>query len=137
MKWELMPKNPVLNATLPKYEVKPRDIWTAETLFHALEICDDDNLSLALNLAFFCSLQMGEMLALTGDCINISQESINAGTASIFVNTELQRVQRQSLDALEGKGVIKIFPAILQSRHTALVLKEPKTKTNVRKVFLP
>lgn len=32
---------------------------------------------------------------------------------------------------------MKIFPAVLQSRHTALVLKEPKTKTSVRKVFLP
>ncbi|MDD3253065.1 MAG: site-specific integrase [Lachnospiraceae bacterium] len=137
VKWELISKNPVVNATLPKCEAKPRDIWTAETLFHALEVCDDDNLSLALNLAFSCSLRMGEMLALTWDCIDISQESIHAGTASIYVNKELQRVQRQSLDALDGKGVIKIFPAILQSRHTALVLKEPKTKTSVRKVFLP
>lgn len=137
VKWELMSRNPVLNATLPKCEAKPRDIWTAETLFHALEVCDDDNLSLALNLAFSCSLRMGEMLALTWDCIDITRESIDKGMASIYVNKELQRVQRQSLDALDGKGVMKIFPAVLQSRHTALVLKEPKTKTSVRKVFLP
>jgi len=49
----------------------------------------------------------------------------------------LQRVQKQSLDALDGKGVIKIFPSILVSEHTALVLKEPKTKTSIRRVFLP
>lgn len=49
----------------------------------------------------------------------------------------MQRVQKQSLDALDGKGVIKIFPSILVSEHTALVLKEPKTKTSIRRVFLP
>ena len=40
------------------------EIWTAETLMHALEVCDDDRLKLALNLAFSCSLRMGEMLGL-------------------------------------------------------------------------
>ena len=137
VKWELISRNPVINATLPKCEAKPRDIWTAETLFHALELCDDDNLALALNLAFSCSLRMGEMLALTWDCIDIAPESIEKEKASIFVNKELQRVQKQSLDALDGKGVIKIFPSILVSKHTALVLKEPKTKTSIRRVFLP
>ena len=51
-----------------------------------LEVCDDDNLALALNLAFSCSLRMGEMLGLTWDCIDISEASINAGTAHIYVN---------------------------------------------------
>ena len=31
VKWELMPKNPVVNATLPKEEHVPRNIWTADT----------------------------------------------------------------------------------------------------------
>ena len=65
VKWELIPKNPAVNATLPKEEHVPRNIWTAETLFKALDVCDDDMLKLALNLAFSCSLRMGEMLALT------------------------------------------------------------------------
>ncbi len=46
-KWELMSRNPVLNATLPKEEHKQREIWTAETLFKALEVCDDDVLVFA------------------------------------------------------------------------------------------
>ena len=137
VKWELMSRNPVINATLPKCETKPRDIWTADTLFQALEVCDDDQLALALNLAFSCSLRMGEMLALTWDCIDISSNSIENGTASIYVNKELQRVQKESLNALDGKGVVRVFPSILASKHTALVLKEPKTKTSVRKIFLP
>lgn len=65
VKWELMTRNPVLNATLPKEEHQKREIWTAETLMHALEVCDDDILSLAINLSFACSLRMGEMLGLT------------------------------------------------------------------------
>lgn len=56
VKWELMSRNPVLNATLPKCEAKPRDIWTADTLFKALELCEDDLLALAINIAFSCSL---------------------------------------------------------------------------------
>ena len=35
------------------------------------------------------------------------------------------------------KAITKVFPSILVSKHTALVLKEPKTKTSIRKVFLP
>lgn len=137
VKWELMSRNPVLNATLPKEEHKVRDIWTAEILFKALEVCDDDNLALALNLAFSCSLRMGELLGLTWDCVDISDESIKAGRAYIFVNKELQRVSRNALEQLSDKDVIFKFPPALASTHTALVLKAPKTKTSVRKVFLP
>lgn len=130
VKWELMSRNPVEHATLPKEEKTERNIWTAETLFQALEVCDDDILALALNLAFSCSLRMGEMLGLTWDCIDISQ-------TSIFVNKELQRVNRDALEKLDNKGVIMKFPAALSSTNTRLVLKEPKTKTSIRKVFLP
>lgn len=137
VKWELMSRNPVLNATLPKEEHKQRDIWTADILFKALENCDDDNLALALNLAFSCSLRMGELLGLTWDCIDITEESIKTGSAYIFVNKELQRVNREALAQLGDKGVIFKFPPALSSTHTVLVLKEPKTKTSVRKVFLP
>ena len=98
VKWELMSRNPVQNATLPKEEHKERDIWTVETLFKALEVCDDNNLSLALNLAFSCSLRMGEMLGLTWDCIDISEKSIKNDFAYIFVNKERQRVNRNALE---------------------------------------
>ena len=55
----------------------------------------------------------------------------------IFVNKELQRVTRGALDDLSDKGVIKKFPPCIASTHTALVLKEPKTKTSIRRVYLP
>ena len=92
VKWELMEKNPAMYATVPKAKTKKRDIWDAPTLFHAIEVCEDERLKLAINLAFACSLRIGELLGLTWDCIDISPESIAAGKAFIYVNKELQRV---------------------------------------------
>ena len=137
VRWELMTKNPVEHASLPKEEHIPREIWTADILFKAINACEDDTLSLAMNLAFSCSLRMGEMLGLTWDCVNIEPEAIRNGNASIFVNKELQRVNREAFEKLDGKGVMRSFPAVMPSTSTRLVLKEPKTKTSIRKVFLP
>lgn len=67
------------------------------TFKKALELCDDDDLSLALNLAFSCTLRMGEMLGITLDCIDVSEDKIENGTASIFIEKELQRVKRDVL----------------------------------------
>ena len=56
---------------------------------------------------------------------------------SIFVEKELQRVNREAMADLDGKDIMFKFPPTFASTHTALVLKTPKTKTSVRKVFLP
>lgn len=137
VKWELMPRNPVLHAALPKSEPEKRAIWNAETIFKALSLCEDDNLALAINLAFTCSLRMGEMLALTWDCVTITEESIKEGRACILVEKELQRASKEALELLDGKDVFKVFPSVLASVHTSLILKAPKTKTSVRTVYLP
>ncbi len=137
VKWELMEKNPALNAIVPKHKKQERDIWTAETLFHALEVCKDERLKLAINLAFSCSLRIGELLGLTWDCVDITEESINTGYASISVNKELQRVTKSALETLEQKDVLFVFPTKTKLTSTVLVLKAPKTEGSVRKVFLP
>ena len=137
VKWELMEKNPCIYATLPKYTSKKRDIWTAETLFHALEVCDDPKLRLCINLSFSCSLRLGELLGLTWDCVDITPESIDAGRVSIYINKELQRVDVASLDALENKNVITRFPSLNSRCTTVQVLKSPKTDSSIRTIFLP
>lgn len=71
VKWELLLRNPVERATLPKVEKEVRAIWDSETLAKALSFCDDDKLALCINLAFACSLRIGELLALTWDCVDI------------------------------------------------------------------
>ena len=137
VKWELVSRNPVENATLPKEQKKTRDIWDAETLFRAIDVCEDDVLKLALNLSFACSLRMGEMLGLTWDCVDISEESIEQDSASIFVSKELQRVKKDTVEKLGDRSIMFQFPSCLGCRSTVLVLKEPKTQSSVRKVFLP
>lgn len=137
VKWELMEKNPAMYATVPKAETKKRDIWDAPTLFHALEVCEDERLRLAINLAFACSLRLGELLGLTWDCVDIFAESIAAGKAYIFVNKELQRVRKNVMKTLEKKDVLRVFPELWENNRTVLVLKKPKTATSTRKVFLP
>ncbi len=114
-----------------------RRIWDAETLFRAIDVCEDERLNLAMNLSFACSLRMGEMLGLTWDCIDISPKSIAEGRASLFVNKELQRVDKSVMKTLEKKDVLVVFPELRHNNKTVLVLKKPKTKTSTRKVFIP
>ena len=137
LKWELVEKNPAMLANVPKHKQEERAIWTAEDLFRALEVCEDVQLKLCINLAFSCSLRIGELLGLTWDCVDISQESIDSGYASITINKEMQRVRKDALNALEQKDVIRIFPSENKRTVTVMVLKAPKTQSSVRKVFLP
>ena len=137
VKWELMARNPVQNATVPKAEKHERNIWDAQTLMKALSLCDDPFLSLAINLAFACSLRMGELLGLTWSCVDISQDSIDHDCAYIYIDKELQRISRESLAQIGEKGIMFKFPTMRGCNSTVLALKEPKTKTSVRKVFLP
>lgn len=136
-KWELIEKNPAEFATLPKYEMQERDIWDSQTLFHAIDCCEDERLKLCLNLAFSCSLRIGELLGLTWDCVDISEESIAAGKAHIVVNKQLQRVNKRSMEATDSKDVLTTFPEIGLQNNTVLILKKPKTRASIRKIFLP
>ena len=137
IKWELIEKNPADNAMVPKVVSAKREIWTAETLFRALKLCEDPRLALALNLSFCCSLRMGEMLGLTWDCVDISPESIKNNTPAVSITKELQRVSREILDELEEKDVQFTFPVQSPNAATVLVLKRPKTESSIRKVFMP
>ena len=137
LKWELVEKNPAMLANVPKHKQEERAIWTAEDLFHALEVCEDEQLRLCINLAFSCSLRIGELLGLTWDCVDISDESIASGYASITINKEMQRVRKDALNALEQKDVIRIFPSQNKRTVPVMVLKAPKPQSSVRKVFLP
>ena len=137
MKWEMIGKNPCKNASLPKSKPEEREIWDAETIFKAIELCDDDLMKLALNVAFAASLREGEMLGLTWDCVNISDEAIESGNAYVYIDKELQRVQTEALEKLNGKDVLFSFGAMEATSKTTLVLKTPKTDSSVRKVFIP
>lgn len=53
---------------------------------------------------------IGEVLGLTWDCVDISDESIKNGLASVFINKEIQRVPRAAFEALEKKRCDLRFP---------------------------
>ena len=74
---------------------------------------------------------------MTWDCVEISEENIENGLASVFINKELQRVPKAAFTALNKKDVISVFPESKLGNKTVLILKTPKTITSTRKVFLP
>ena len=137
VKWEILDRNPAINATVPKHKGARREIWTAETLMHAIEVCDYAPLKLALNLSFAASLRIGELLALTWDCVDISPEAVRDGRAYVIINKELQRISKEAMKVLDGKDILLRFPEESKRCTTVRVLKTPKTESSVRKVFLP
>jgi integrase len=137
VKWGLLESNPVSRTEMPTYKKAERAIWDANTLIHVNEICDDIRLKLCINLAFSCSLRMGEMLGLTWDCVDISEDSIKNETAYVYVKKELQRVSKTAYQELDHKNVITAFPEGKGGSQSLLVLKTPKTESSMRKVFLP
>lgn len=130
IKWELMEKNPCIYATVPKHKSKKRDIWTAETLMYAMEVCEDERLKLAMNLSFSCSLRISELLGLTWDCVDISEEAIEENRAYLFINKESQRVSKAALKELDAKDVLLVFPEKSKKNKTVRVLKAPKTDSS-------
>lgn len=138
--WGYIQTNPAANITLPKVKSQPREVWTPEQAQEAIDCCDDPVLRLAMLLALGCSLRIGEILGLTWDCVDITAESIANDTAGVYINKELKRCDKSSLEDLrrrERSGVLFTFPDLKQGAKTSLVLKDPKTASSVRTVFLP
>ena len=137
VRWELIEKNPFDNVVLPKTEYKKRDIWDAETIRLALDQCTDSKLYIAMNLAFACSLRMGEILGLTWKNVNIEDENIATDNAYIYIEAELARASKQAIETLGEKDIYHIFTPLMPNTSTRIILKKPKTDSSIRKVWLP
>ena len=46
-------------------------------------------------------------------------------------------LEKESLNALDGKDVLLVFPTNHKKNSTVRILKTPKTESSVRKIFLP
>ena len=92
VKWEMMDKNPAIDATLPKYKAEEREIWTAEMLMQAIDACENKWLKVAFYLAFAATVRIGELLGLTWDCVDVSEEAIAENRAYIFINKQVEKV---------------------------------------------
>ena len=137
VRWELIEKNPFDNVVLPKTEYKKRDIWDAETIRLALDQCTDSRLYIAMNLAFACSLRMGEILGLTWKNVHIEDENIATDNAYIYIEAELARASKQAIETLGEKDIYHIFTPLMPNTSTRIILKKPKTDSSIRKVWLP
>ena len=137
VRWELIGKNPFDNVVLPKTEYKKRDIWTADMIRIALDNCTDGKLYVAMNLAFACSLRMGEILGLTWDNVHISDQNIANDNAYVYIDKELTRASKRAIEMLGQRDVYYIFAPLLPNTSTRVILKKPKTESSIRKVWLP
>lgn len=137
VRWELIEKNPFDNVVLPKTEYKKRDIWDAETIRLALDQCTDSKLYIAMNLAFACSLRMGEILGLTWKNVHIEDENIATDNAYIYIEAELARASKQAIETLGEKDIYHIFTPLMPNTSTRIILKKTKTDSSIRKVWLP
>lgn len=137
VRWEIIARNPFDNVILPKTEYTKRDIWTADMIRTALDQCQDSKLYVAMNLAFACSLRMGEILGLTWDNVHISDEDIAVDNAYVYIDKELTRASKRAIEALGEKDIYYIFTPLFPNTSTRLILKKPKTDSSIRKVWLP
>lgn len=137
VRWEFIAKNPFLLASGPKVEYQPREIWTAEMIRTALDQCRDSKLYIAMNLSFACSLRLGEVLGLTWDNVHISDVDLYDDNAYVYINKELVRVSKKAIETLDSKDVLLSFPAFMARTTTQVILKTPKTKSSIRKIWLP
>ena len=115
VRWDIIGKNPFEDADLPKREKKVRAIWTADTIRQALDNCQDGKLYIAINLAFACSMRMGEITGLTWDCLHIADEDIANDNVYVWIEKELARVDQRAIDALGEKDILFVFPSFLRA----------------------
>jgi integrase len=137
VRWELIAKNPFDFVVLPKTKYKKRDIWDAETIRKALDECTDSKLYVAMNLAFACSLRMGEILGLTWNNVHISEADIAADDAHIYIDKELTRASKRAIETIGEKDIYHVFTPLMPNTSTRLILKKPKTDSSIRKIWLP
>ena len=110
-------------------------VWEPITIAKALSLCDFDALYVAMNLAFACSLRIGEILGLTWNDIHFAED--DDGASWLHVTKTLLEVSRQSVAATEGRDILMVFPSTKPNSNMSLILKKPKTKNSIRKVYLP
>lgn len=129
--------NSQMHPPISKYKAEEREIWTAEMLMQAIDACENKWLKVAFHLAFAATVRIGELLGLTWDCVDVSEEAIAENRAYIFINKQVERVSRNAVDELDSKEVILIFPSQRKNNKTVRLLKTPKTDTSERKVYIP
>ncbi len=138
--WGYLTTNPAEKAIYPKLEKKKREVWTKETAMQAVSICTSPLLKLAILLAVACSMRIGEILGLCWADVHITEESIRDNSSTLQVRQELKRCSKSALQKLRERKrekVFFVFPETKPDCKTSLVLKQPKTESSRRTIYIP
>ena len=73
-------------------------------------------------------MREGEILGLTWDLVNISDEAIAEDNAYIDIKKELLRVSKRALETLDQKDVYYIFPPLMPNTSTRVVSEKAKKR---------
>lgn len=106
-----------------------RAIWDEKTVLQAMGDISDPELHLAVHMTYIGSLRIGENVAITIDCIDFENDKI-------FINKTLQRVSKDSLEAIPQHDLTFVFPTVMEGKKSCLILKTPKTKKSKRYMYL-
>lgn len=129
--------NPTDSAELPRQNKYERQILSIEDLQKLISCCKDNQLRLCICLMLGCTLRDSELVGLTWDCVDISNESIAANKGNILIEKTLRRLNKSALSRVKNRDVIRILPPIKADAKSVRVLKSTKTEKSYRRVYLP
>ena len=135
--WEYVGKSPITKNARPNVKRKKREIWTPEIAREALRLSDNFNLTVCMHLGLACSMRLGEILGLRWEHIDFGDIENSFQGAKLHVYSEIQRITNEAFKKLSSKKVHFIFPAVQKNNTTKLVLKEPKSESSVRDIWIP
>ena len=140
VEWEELGKHPLTKSMKPSSSRGTRDTWDGRTAKKAVAACESLRLLVYIHLALGCSMRIGEISGMLWTKVLFDEEN-DFEDAQIKVDSQLSRISRKAFEDLRRKqGQIKmIFPEVYPDKEytTHLVLKEPKTKSSIRTVYLP
>lgn len=138
-KLRLIKENPFLLVDIPKKKYKQKNILTEDDIRKLLSHCyeNDYQIYMCINLAFACSMRLGEILGLTWDDIEVSKTSVKNNLSCLHVNKTLSRASKATLKELNNKDVIFTFETDFKFKKSCLVLKSPKTQSSNRTIWIP
>lgn len=137
LRLKLIKENPFALVDLPRSRYIQKSILTADQIKMLLNYCaeEDYQLYICINLAFACSMRLGEILGLTWNDVEI--KSIEDNSSCVRVNKTLSRANYDTLKELNNKDVIYTFEPQYAFKKSRLILKTPKTTSSNRTIWLP
>lgn len=132
VEWNVIEESPVKMQRPRVKNQETRTAWTKSNIKTALANIEDEMLYDLVFMCFFCSTRSGETVGITRDAIDLDDGDFG----SIMIDKTLKRVKDKSLKDLASKEIQFLFPKKVNTSTSTMVLKDPKNRASVRKVYL-